>query len=197
MNKTDASLVFFLGFFVALFFISGMIALDRELEKEKIPQFDPIIASCINGHIGGLGTSSTSTNSVNGYMFDIIVPNGDCKNSVILSNDDYVRMQNNVGYFTVKNKLPVVAVPTTDYCPLEKWIWEGHLGIYNMTKYEKWMLTEYCKKPIVINLNETLDMNDVETHDIPEFGTIAMLILVIAIVSIIGVTARTRTIPRF
>ena len=165
---------------------------------EPTPQMERSIASCINGQIGGLGTSSTST-AVDGYMFDIVVPNGECKNSVILSKGNYTLMQNNVGFFTVKNKTPINAVPTTGYCPLEKWIWEGHLGIYNMTKYEKWMLTDYCKQPIVIILNDTMEINDNSTQTVPEFGTVAMMILAVAIISIIAVAAKTRIcyLPRY
>ena len=32
---------------------------------------------------------------------------------------------------------------------------------------------------------------------VPEFGTIAMMILVVSIISIVAVTAKTRVIPRF
>jgi len=186
-----------LGLLLVAIMGAGILSIPND---KQIPQFDSIIASCKNGQIGGLGTSSTST-AVDGYMFDIVVPNGECKNSVILSKSNYTLMQNNVGYFTVKNKTPINAVPTTGYCPLEKWIWDGHIPQYNMTKYEKWMKTEFCRAenypPIVINLNDTLDINDVETHDIPEFGTIAMMILAVSIISIVAVSAKSKVIPRF
>lgn len=194
MNKTTKLDIIWISGLIIISLI-GVYSINNNYSNE----FDASLASCNNGRIGG----QTDPQGIpeQGYRFDIVIPSGECKNDVILSKANYTKMQNNVGYFTVKNKTPVTAVPTHNWCPLEQWIWDGHQGYYNVTKYQKWMLTEYCaierNPPKVIHLTDTLEINDIETHDIPEFGPIGLMILTVAIISIITVSAKSKVIPRF
>lgn len=140
------------------------------LTEHQEPVIEKSITSCINDHIGGL--SASANNPVAGYMFDIVVPNGDCKNNVILSLDNYTAMKNNVGFFTVLHKTPVNAVPTTGYCTLAQWIWNGHQGYYNVTKFKDLMIPSWCD-------------SELKPVPIPEFGSMAMMIIILSFTAIL------------
>lgn len=120
--------------------------------------------------------------------FDIIYPDPAFgrDNGLVLSYENYTKLQNNVGIFTVKNKQiltsgsPTFEQPTIGYCPLAKKIYESHLKPYpDITqKFEKYMWPDFCKPEIG------------EPTVIPEFGAIAVMILVIGVTSIIVLNKR-------
>jgi hypothetical protein len=137
-----------------------------------------------------------------GYSFKIVPPDNDfCILSyVVMSKDDYVRMQNNVGVFTVLNKSPVVAKPTIEYCQLAKWLWDAHMDTYPdlQLKFKKYMLPEDCEKQFIakhykIELKETLGIyDDHNTVVVPEFGLTSALMLSVSIISMLVLSWRTK-----
>lgn len=195
-----------IGKFILLCFsITFILLVWGSISQMEQPKVDQLISSCVDGWIGGVPKLDSMEErdmeriTSGSVRFDIIIPNGECKNDVIMSAGNYTKMQNNVGYFTVKNKTPVTTEPTHNWCPLETWIWDGHTGYYNVTKYQKWMLTPYCdierNPPKSVTLTDTLEITDSidEPVVIPEFGTIVMMILVVAI-SLIVIVNRKQTI---
>lgn len=129
-----------------------------------------------------------------GYSFKIIPPDSDyCQIPyVVLSTSNYTALQNNVGVFTVLDKKPVVASPTLNYCALAKWLYDAHEDTYPEihAKFKDKMLPPYCSveinPPKHVQLNEMLTVSDSTQSNIipiPEFGFVAIVILVIAISS--------------
>ena len=138
--------------------------------------------------------------AVKGYSFKIIAPdNRFCVlEDVVLSDKDYAQMQNNVGVFTVKEKTRVTAPQTHDYCDIAFWLYAAHEQTYPKIykDFKHYMVPKYCEDrmniPKQVNLTESLEIRDYETHDIPEFGSIAFIILSIAIICVIGLSLKTR-----
>ena len=79
----------------------------------------------------------------------IVLPSGERINNIVLSSDNYTKLQNNVGIMAVidiqKNQ-KVVNIPTTNYCPLALKIWQGHVGYYDKIAidHEDRMIPRYC-----------------------------------------------------
>ncbi len=127
-----------------------------------------------------------------GYSFRIIAPdNHYCViTGAVMTKADYVRMQNNVGIFTVLDKTPVTAKPTYEYCEIAKWLYAAHTETYPdiQAKYHDLMLPLDCRNT-TIKLIESMSIYDNITPAVavPEFGSIAMMILAISIISIVAV----------
>jgi hypothetical protein len=118
-----------------------------------------------------IGRQITPTTS---YQFRLIVPdNNYCKlETVILSANNYTKLQNNIGVFTVLDKKQVTASPTHDYCDLALWIWNGETEDYQkiLKKYpQKYIFPDECYQ-------------EIPTAVIPEFSH---FILIFAVVSMI------------
>ena len=127
-----------------------------------------------------------------GYSFRIIAPDSDyCViTGAVLTKDDYVRMQNNVGIFTVLDKTSVNTKPTYEYCEIAKWLYNAHTDTYPeiQKRFEKYLLPADCKAvKHVIVLNDTIafDDNSTAVHEIPEFPLPLLLLTVLIVPAII------------
>jgi predicted secreted protein with PEFG-CTERM motif len=122
------------------------------------------------------------------WMIDVIMPDGTCNitgilqtngscssPSLILSNDNFTAFKNNVAVMTVVfHKTNIIH--TDPYCPLAEFSWNHQDGYaYKTVNLKQYVIPSYCN-PIVV----------------PEFGPVASLVLVIAIVSVVAVTAKSR-----
>ena len=79
--------------------------------------------------------------------FDIVLPNGERFNDVVLSNNNYTALQNNVGVMWVGNIDKLSTKPVnSNYCPLALKIWNGHIGYYDKiaNDFKDKMLPKYC-----------------------------------------------------
>src|SRR5690348_9318785 len=129
----------------------------------------------------------------------IVLPDGTCNiighlqtdgscnaPDLIISNDNYTHLQNDVAYMMVQSKDSIGKV-TTNFCPLAQSIWNGQTAEYqkklvNVTQY---VIPDYCAQEL--------------GSKAPEFGLVAALVLAIAIVSILAISEKTglRFIPRY
>ncbi|MDE1828604.1 MAG: PEFG-CTERM sorting domain-containing protein [Candidatus Micrarchaeota archaeon] len=127
-------------------------------------------------------------------VMDIFLPDGTCNltgkiqtdgscssPSIVLSIDNYTRLQNNVAFMAVLNIADTSSTENVSYCKLAQGIYNGQTA-------------EYQKK--LVNVTQFVVPNDCmgelgSLFHVPEFGMIAALVLVIAIVSILAVSAKT------
>ena len=82
---------------------------------------------------------------------DIVLPNGDSKCNIILSKDNHTKLKENVGVFSVGNRVYNISdQPNTNYCQLAKWAYIGHLGYYDKIAedFENYMFPPECASEI-------------------------------------------------
>jgi hypothetical protein len=164
-----------------------------EFTKKKVAGIGIIIALATGAALSGLNV-----------QFKIILPSGLIMEDVILSSGNYSQMQNNVGVFTVKNKVFTYDPPTTGYCPLAKIIWDGHIGYYDKiaNDFKSRMLPKWCDIEIGnrVGLTESLGIsenNEIKYIPIPEFEyrgiILSLAILAVVIISVLVLRKYSKT----
>lgn len=111
----------------------------------------------------------------------IIQSNGQCSfPSIILTSSDFVRLQNDPAFMAVLNISDTTTSNNADFCPLANIIWNGQTASYQQ------------KLLVPTNLYNLVVPVDCQSSPppvvVPEFGPIAALILVIALVSTIAIS---------
>jgi hypothetical protein len=125
------------------------------------------------------------------WNFDVFMPDGTCNitgvitniggctsNSIILSNDNFTALKNNVAIMTVLNIHTVHPVKTQNYCPLAEFTLLHEDGYsYKIKGLEQYVLPNYCV---------------VELHGVPEFSHVLTMAFVASMISVIAITTRLR-----
>lgn len=127
----------------------------------------------------------------------IVLPDGTCNiighlqtdgscnaPDLIISNDNYTHLQNDVAYMMVQSK-DSIGKANTNFCPLAQSIWNGQTAEYqkklvNVTQY---VIPDYCAQEL--------------GHKVPEFGAIASIVLAISVMAMVVFVAKVRGKSRF
>lgn len=104
----------------------------------------------------------------------VFTPSGTCtKPSVVLSNIDFNTLQTNISVLAVVN-IQQSAMPAQDYCQVAIWTWDTQGSVFQSKYNESLVVPPYCNSPV------------------PEFGPVASIVLIIAVLSIVIFMHRTR-----
>jgi len=139
-------------------------------------QIGALLATATTFALGIFAYSSLNT------QFNLILPDGTERDNVILSYNNFSQLKQNVGIFTVYHPTQTTSNATIGYCPLAKLIHEHEDGYNNMNVGSS-NIFNYTIPPAWCDP----ELNPVK---VPEFGSMAALILIISIISIIAISKK-------
>lgn len=133
-------------------------------------------------------------------QMDIFLPDGSCNlsgriqsdgscniGSIILTIDNYTRLQNNVAFMAVVNIKDTNAGENVPYCKLAQGIWNGQTDTYQkkLENVTQFVVPNSCISELG------------SAYKVPEFGAVASIVLAISVMSMVVFVAKVRGTPKF
>lgn len=117
----------------------------------------------------------------------IVTPNPNCEraHNVILSAENDTKLQNNIGIIFVDKAVPTTQATNVDYCDLALFTWNGH------TYSDRDLIQKSVDEADRLGLDGSAMLfprecyNEIPNAEVPEFGLLSMMVLIIAVSSII------------
>lgn len=120
------------------------------------------------------------------WSMDVMAPDGTCNikgtinnndgtcsaPSIVLTDTDFTTFKNGIAILAVVH-IQQVAMPAQNYCPVAQWVWTTQDDTFRNKYPENLVVPSSCGAVV------------------PEFGPTAAIVLAIAIVSIISISAKT------
>ena len=172
--------------------MAGLVIVEAEAAEEPEPEAAPVVEEEVHEEVHesvpptmSVGSTTMTGNTGPGDMLDLL--------DWTISNGDVLSM-----HVDEEASSLVIDIETTDDAELFVALNADYIGSDDGTFFiivngEEWQDYEQAGMDLYIDIPAGTELVEiVGSYAVPEFGTIAMIVLAVAIVSIIAITAKTR-----
>ena len=173
--------------------MAGLVIVEAEAAEEPEPEAAPVVEEEVHEEVHesvpptmSVGSTTMTGNTGPGDMLDLL--------DWTISNGDVLSM-----HVDEEASSLVIEIDSTDDGELFVGLNADYIGSDDGTFFiivdgEEWQDYEQAGMDLYIDIPAGTELVEiVGSYAVPEFGTIAMIILAVAVVSIIAITAKTRT----